>query len=59
MSDLTNETVKNIEVTLNSVDRALGRLREGTYRSCIVCGGEIEESILAGNPFSTTCKTHT
>ena len=58
MSDLTNETVKNIEVTLNNIDQVLGRLREGTYRSCTVCGGEIDEALLVGNPFAATCKAH-
>jgi hypothetical protein len=33
MSDFTNESVTAIETTLNDVDRALERLRLGTYRT--------------------------
>ena len=46
MSDFTNESVSAIETTLNDVDRALERLRLGTYRACQVCGTPIDDADL-------------
>ena len=44
MSEFTNESVAQIEATLNEVDRALERLRPGSYRTCQVCGSAIDEA---------------
>ena len=44
MPEFDNESVATIENTLNDVDRALERLRVGSYRACQVCGESIEEA---------------
>jgi RNA polymerase-binding transcription factor DksA len=58
MSDFTNESVSAIETTLNDVDRALERLRLGTYRRCQVCGDQIEVADLETNPLLANCRSH-
>ncbi len=58
MPDFNNESVSAIEVTLNDVDRALERLRVGTYRTCQVCNTPIAESDLVGNPLLANCPAH-
>jgi RNA polymerase-binding transcription factor DksA len=58
MSDFTNESVSAIETTLNEVDRALERLRLGTYRSCQVCGTQIDDADLESNPLLANCRSH-
>jgi RNA polymerase-binding transcription factor DksA len=58
MSDFTNESVSAIETTLNEVDRALERLRLGTYRSCQVCGAAIDDVDVESNPLLANCRTH-
>ncbi len=58
MSEFGNESVTVIEATLNDVDRALERLRVGTYRSCQVCGTPISEAELIANPLLANCPAH-
>ncbi len=58
MSEITNETVTSIEATLASVDRALERLRAGTYRQCQVCGRAIDEADLVADPLLSHCSEH-
>jgi RNA polymerase-binding transcription factor DksA len=58
MGDFTNESVSAIEATLNDVDRALERLRLGTYRSCQVCGTPIDDVDLESDPLLANCRTH-
>jgi len=58
VSEITNETVTAIEATLANVDRALERLRAGTYRQCQVCGREIDESDLIAHPLLRHCPEH-
>jgi RNA polymerase-binding transcription factor DksA len=58
MSDFTNESVSAIETTLNDVDRALERLRLGTYRTCQVCGMPIDDADLDANALLANCRTH-
>ncbi|HUZ41306.1 MAG TPA: hypothetical protein VMU68_07950 [Acidimicrobiales bacterium] len=58
MAEFTNESVSAIEATLNSVDRALERLRNGTYRSCQVCGAPIDEDTLVASPLLANCPAH-
>jgi RNA polymerase-binding transcription factor DksA len=53
-----NESLKSIETTLDGVDRALERLRLGTYRTCDVCGSPIEQSVLEADPVRVTCDDH-
>jgi len=47
-----------IESLLNDVDRALERLRAGTYRTCQVCGTIIEEASLVEFPLLANCPAH-
>jgi RNA polymerase-binding transcription factor DksA len=58
MSEISNESVSAIEATMNSVDRALERLRAGTYRSCQVCDAPIAEADLVANPLLANCEAH-
>ena len=58
MSEPNNETVAAIEATLNSVDRALERLRVGAYRACQVCGAPIADEDLIGDPLLAHCLAH-
>jgi RNA polymerase-binding transcription factor DksA len=58
MSEFTNESVSAIETTLNDVDRALERLRAGTYRTCQVCRNPIAEADLIANPLLANCPAH-
>jgi RNA polymerase-binding transcription factor DksA len=58
MTEFTNESVSAIEATLNNVDRALERLRSGTYRTCQVCGAAIDEDTLVASPLLANCRAH-
>ena len=58
MSEFTNESVAEIETTLNNVDRALERLRLGTYRTCQVCSTPIDDAELEANPLLANCPAH-
>jgi RNA polymerase-binding transcription factor DksA len=58
MSEFDNESVGAIEATLNDVDRALERLRVGTYRTCQVCNTPIGEVDLISNPLLANCPAH-
>jgi RNA polymerase-binding transcription factor DksA len=58
VSEFNNESVGAIEVTLNDVDRALERLRVGTYRVCQVCNTSIAEVDLISNPLLANCPAH-
>jgi RNA polymerase-binding transcription factor DksA len=58
MPEFTNESVSAIESTLNDVDRALERLRAGTYRTCHVCGVPIDDRALVANPLLANCPAH-
>jgi RNA polymerase-binding transcription factor DksA len=58
MSEFNNESVTVIEMTLNDVDRALERLRVGTYRTCQVCNTSITDVDLIANPLLANCPAH-
>jgi RNA polymerase-binding transcription factor DksA len=58
VTEMNNESVSTIEMTLNNVDRALERLRNGSYRTCQVCGAEIAGDALLANPLMANCPTH-
>jgi RNA polymerase-binding transcription factor DksA len=58
MPDVTNESVIEIESTLNGVDTVLERLRLGTYRVCESCDAPIEDADLLANPLNTRCSMH-
>jgi RNA polymerase-binding transcription factor DksA len=56
--DISNESVAAIEATLNDVDRALERLRLGSYRTCQVCQTPIDDADLVANPLLANCRAH-
>jgi len=58
VSEFSNESVVAIENTLNNVDRALERLRVGTYRTCQACGAEIDQAELLRDPLLANCSAH-
>jgi RNA polymerase-binding transcription factor DksA len=58
VSEFSNESVVAIEATLNDVDRALERLRQGSYRNCQVCDTPIDEEDLLANPLLANCPAH-
>lgn len=58
MTEFANESVTAIEARLTDVDRALERLRAGSYRTCQVCHTLIDESALVANPLLANCPSH-
>jgi RNA polymerase-binding transcription factor DksA len=58
MPEFANESVSAIESSLTDVDRALERLRNGTYRTCQVCEAQIDESALVASPLLANCPAH-
>jgi RNA polymerase-binding transcription factor DksA len=58
MSEIANETVGAIDATLRDVERALERLRAGSYRRCQVCDTPIADSDLIANPLLANCPAH-
>lgn len=50
--------LKDLEVRYNEVFAALGRIEEGTYGICGVCGSPISEERLEANPAASTCMAH-
>jgi len=46
------------EGTLDEVDAALGRLRDGTYGVCERCGESIGDERLASDPMTRSCGRH-
>jgi RNA polymerase-binding transcription factor DksA len=58
MTEFNNESVASIESILNGADRVLERLRVGTYRTCQVCQGPIDESELVASPLLSHCAAH-
>ena len=46
------------ERLLDGVDRALARLDDGTYGTCEVCGGALDDGDLEGDPLLTRCAAH-
>lgn len=47
-----------LEIRLNQIKSALGKIEDGTYGICDVGGEQIEEDRLNANPSATTCKAH-
>ncbi len=46
------------ERELAAVEDALARLDEGTYGTCVVCGGSIADEQLALEPAALRCADH-
>lgn len=51
--------LKQLEIQLNDVNKALVAIKDGTYGKCGVCGEEIPTARLDANPASLTCIEHT
>ncbi|MGH9020428.1 MAG: hypothetical protein ACRDV0_05355 [Acidimicrobiales bacterium] len=58
MESRENESVVAISTTLDRVDRALERLRQGSYRTCQVCGAPIDDAALALDATLAHCPAH-
>ena len=46
---------ENSEHVLSEIEGALKRIEEGTYGTCVNCGGPIAEERLAAIPWATYC----
>lgn len=46
------------ERDVDDVEKALGRLDDGTYGTCELCGSPIPEDVLATAPATRTCADH-
>ncbi|NPA51902.1 MAG: TraR/DksA family transcriptional regulator [Aquificae bacterium] len=58
-TELILAELEDIEIEiLREIDKALERMREGTYGLCEVCGNPIEEKRLEILPWTTLCITH-
>lgn len=55
---INDAVVGELEKQLKDVDDALGKIDEGAYGTCEVCGAHIEEDRLEANPAARTCKAH-
>lgn len=58
VSDADLPSLVSIEATLDGVERALERLREGTYWRCAECGGPLEAADVERDPLVVTCAAH-
>ena len=47
--------VSNLKRRLDEVDRALGKIEEGTFGVCIVCGKDIDAARMEFRPTSVRC----
>ena len=45
----------SLEKTLRDINKALDRIKKGTYGKCTYCGKEIPESRLLARPASSAC----
>ena len=48
----------DLEARYDTVLAALGKIENGTYGICEVCGGAIEEKRLSADPAASTCIEH-
>jgi RNA polymerase-binding transcription factor DksA len=55
---VSSEDLDGAEADVEAVERALGRLDEGTYGTCEVCGAPIGADRLAAEPATRTCAEH-
>ena len=58
MSDPIGESIETVGTTLDRVEHALARLREGTYRTCSVCGTALDPDALDADPLLELCPAH-
>lgn len=50
--------VTTLQARLTDVEKALAKIDDGTYGTCVVCNAKIEENRLEANPSAKTCKEH-
>ena len=55
MRELDEGLEENAEHILVEIEAALGRIEDGTYGLCTVCGGPIGEERLEAVPYATLC----
>ena len=55
MRELDGGLEENAVHLLSEIDAALGRIEDGTYGVCTVCGGPIGEERLEAVPYATLC----
>jgi RNA polymerase-binding transcription factor DksA len=58
VSDADPPSLAPLEATLDGVEHALERLREGTYHRCERCAQPIEDADLEADPLVATCRAH-
>jgi RNA polymerase-binding transcription factor DksA len=47
-----------LETRFNNINRALQKIKDGTYGVCEIGGEQIEDDRLGANPAARTCKAH-
>jgi RNA polymerase-binding transcription factor DksA len=52
------QQIGETEAMLDEVDAALGRLSDGSYGVCVICGDRIADERLAELPTTGTCGAH-
>ena len=55
---MSSDELDAAEADVEAVERALGRLDDGTYGTCEVCGGAIGADRLTDEPATRTCAEH-
>jgi DnaK suppressor protein len=55
MRELDNGLEENAEHLIEEIDAALGRIENGTYGACAVCGRPIDEERLEALPYARLC----
>lgn len=53
--EFTLSLIQNEQVTLELIDRALDRMEQGTYGTCVECGGPIAKPRLTAIPYTEHC----
>ncbi|MCH7492448.1 TraR/DksA C4-type zinc finger protein [Patescibacteria group bacterium] len=48
---------RNLEINLEKIDSALGKIEDGTYGVCDSCGNKIDDARLIAYPEATLCMT--
>ena len=57
-NDMRKNLMSEARQSLIYVENALGRIDNGTYGECEVCGEPIEEQRLEALPYATLCMEH-
>lgn len=55
LRELDEGLEENAEHMVSEIDAALRRIEDGTYGTCVVCGGPIGEGRLEAVPYATLC----